>query len=168
LRTELLADPKEVYEHAASVKLACEELGSVCDDVRVAEFMTVQSRGSVQHLASTVSGQLKQGQGPWCAFSALFPAITASGIPKRPAFDLIATLEERPRGLYAGAVLMCDDQGNLDAAVVLRSVFQENGQTWLRAGAGIVSQSRPEREYEETCEKLRSVAPYLVVADTSQ
>jgi anthranilate synthase component 1/salicylate synthetase len=165
LRAELLADPKEVYEHAASVKLACEELESVCETVRVEEFMTVQARGSVQHLASMVTGQLKQGQGPWHAFSALFPAITASGIPKRPACDLIATLEGPPRGLYAGAVLTCDSKGNLDAALVLRSVFQEDGHTWLQAGAGIVSQSRPEREHEETCEKLRSVAPYLVLAD---
>ncbi|MDV9171152.1 salicylate synthase [Streptomyces sp. W16] len=162
LRAELLNDPKEIHEHAISVKLALEELGAVCDDTRVSEYMTVLDRGTVQHLASTVTGRLRQGHGPWDAFAALFPAVTATGIPKAPAYPVIRALEGRPRGLYAGAVLTCDADGSFDAALVLRSVFRLEDQCWLQAGAGVVRQSRPEREHEETCEKLRSVAHHLV------
>lgn len=170
LRRELESDPKEVYEHAASVKLACDELASVCaaGSVAVTDFMTVRHRGSVQHLGSRVGGRLAgDRRGPVAAFGALqalFPAVTASGIPKAAAFDQIDRLEDRPRGLYAGAVLMAGADGDLDAALVLRALFRSGGRTWLRAGAGIVADSRPAREYEETCEKLRSVAPHLVSA----
>lgn len=162
LRAELLSDPKEIYEHAISVKLACEELAAVCEDTQVTEYMTVQDRGTVQHLASAVTGLLREGQSPWQAFAALFPAVTATGIPKAPAYPVIRALEGRPRGLYAGAVLTCDATGTLDAALVLRSIFQQDERCWLQAGAGIVQQSQPEREHEETCEKLRSIADHLV------
>ncbi|MFJ5303829.1 salicylate synthase [Streptomyces sp. NPDC088350] len=164
LRADLLSDPKEIHEHAISVRLALEDLALVCDDTRTTEYMTVAERGTVQHLASTVVGHLRADRTPWQAFAALFPAVTATGIPKTPAYDLIRTLEEQPRGLYAGAVLTYDSSGALDAALVLRSVFQQDGHCWLQAGAGIVPQSRPPREHEETCEKLRSVAGHLVPA----
>lgn len=162
LRAELLGDPKEIHEHAISVKLALEELGTVCDETVVTDYMTVLARGTVQHLASTVTGRLRPGNGPWDAFAALFPAVTATGVPKAAAFPLIAALEGRPRGLYSGAVLTCDADGTLDAALVLRSLFHRDGHSWLQAGAGVVRQSTPEREHEETCEKLRSVAGHLV------
>lgn len=164
LRGELFADPKEVYEHAISVKAACREMSIVCGQVCVEEFMTVAARGSVQHLASRVTGSLRPGLDRWHALAVLFPAITASGIPKDAAHRLIRALEQEPRGLYAGAVLTCDIRGGLDAALVLRSVFQQHGRTWIQAGAGVVADSRPDREFEETCEKLRSIAPYLVPA----
>ena len=170
LCAELLADPKEIYEHAVSVKLAWDEVAAVCepDSVGIGEFMAVRERGSVQHLASTVSGRLPVHGRMWTAFAALFPAVTATGIPKRPAYELIRQLEGRERGLYAGAVMVCDSEGSMDAALVLRSIFQEGDRTWLQAGAGIVGQSLPEREHEETCEKLRSVARCLVSARTPQ
>ncbi|MEU1089617.1 salicylate synthase [Streptomyces sp. NPDC005892] len=164
LRDDLLSDPKEIHEHAISVKLALEDLAAVCDDTVVSEYMSVLRRGTVQHLASTVTGRLRDGHGPWRAFAALFPAVTATGIPKASAYPLIRALEGRPRGLYAGAVLACDADGTLDAALVLRSVYQQGDRCWLQAGAGIVRQSLPEREHEETCEKLRSIAQYLVPA----
>lgn len=164
LRGELLADPKEVYEHAISVKAAVREMSAVCDDVSVEEFMAIALRGSVQHLASRVTGWLGPGRDYWHAFAMLFPAITASGIPKDDARRLISSLEPAPRGLYAGAIITCDIRGELDAALVLRSAFQQDGRTWVQAGAGIVADSRPDREFEETCEKLRSIAPYLVPA----
>ena len=168
LRTDLLTDPKEVYEHAVSVKTAYDELTSLCtpDTVHVAGFMAVRERGSVQHLASTVTGRLPDPADAWHAFSNLFPAVTASGIPKPAAYRLIHDLEGRERGLYAGSVLTCDHLGQMDAALVLRTVFQHDGHTWLQAGAGIVSQSVPEREHEETCEKLRSIAQHLIPANT--
>lgn len=166
LEAELLSDPKEIFEHAISVKLAYDELSALCapSSVAVVDLMNVKQRGSVQHLGSRVTGQLVAGRTAWDVLDMLFPAVTASGIPKSSAYDSIARLEERPRDLYAGAVLMASSTGALDAALVLRTLFEENGQAWLRAGAGIVAQSLPAREYEETCEKLRSIAPYIVRA----
>lgn len=167
LRSELLGDTKEIFEHAISVKVAWDELAELCepDSVVVNDFMTIKERGSVQHLASSVSGQLPGHVGPWRAFGALFPAVTASGVPKRAAYRAIHRHEPESRGLYSGAVLTVDQSGALDAALVLRTIFQRDGRTWLRAGAGIVEQSRPEREFEETCEKLRSVALHVVPAE---
>lgn len=166
LRAELLGNPKEIFEHAISVQVAQDELRAVCDagSVQVTDFMAVEERGSVQHLASRVSGQLKQGRNAWHAFAGLFPAVTASGIPKAMACELIRRYEPQPRDLYSGAVLTVDADGSLDAALVLRAVFQQSGRTWLRAGAGIVEPSTPDREFEETCEKLRSISRFLVPA----
>jgi salicylate synthase len=165
-REDLLADPKEVYEHAVSVQAAQDELRAVCDPATVVvdEFMSVLERGSVQHLASRVSGRLASGNDAWDALAVVFPSITAIGIPKTAAYGLIRDYESAPRGLYSGAVLSVGADGALDAALVLRTVFQRDGRTWLRAGAGIVGASRPERELEETREKLRSVSRFLVAA----
>ena len=126
--------------------------------------MDVVERGSVQHLASQVTGRLAAGRDGWDALGAIFPTATASGVPKQAACDLIAADESEPRGLYGGAVLTADASGALDAGLVLRSVQRRDGRTWLRAGGGIVEASRPERELEETREKLRSVAGFLVPA----
>lgn len=165
-REELYRDAKEVFEHAISVRLAAAELDQVCvpDSVGITEFMSVRERGSVQHLGSDVAGELVPGNTAWDALAALFPAVTASGIPKAAACEAIGRLEAGPRGLYSGAVLTVDADGSLDAALVLRSVFRRDGRTWLRAGAGIVAQSAPDRELEETREKLRSVSRFLVPA----
>jgi salicylate synthetase len=163
LRRELLVDPKEVHEHAISVLLARQELVGVCrpDSVVVEEFMEVKERGSVQHLGSRVAGLLRDDRGPWDAFGVLFPAVTATGAPKREALAALARYEQGPRGLYGGAVIAADTQGELDAALILRTIFRHDGRTWLRAGAGVTTESRPDREFEETREKLRSVAPHL-------
>ncbi|WP_207913852.1 salicylate synthase [Micromonospora sp. KC213] len=163
LRTDLQADAKEIFEHAISVKLAFDELTALAvpGSVQVDDFMDVKERGSVQHLASRVSATLSGGRNAWHALAVLFPAITASGVPKAAACEAIDRLENAPRGLYSGAVLTVDADGSMDAALVLRSIFQQEGRTWLRAGAGIVGQSTPERELEETAEKLRSISRYL-------
>ncbi|GAA1384655.1 salicylate synthase [Pseudonocardia kongjuensis] len=163
LSDELLSDPKEIYEHAVSVQIAQDEVTAVSDpaDVVVEEFMRVVERGSVQHLASRVRGRLRPGATGWDALARLFPAVTASGLPKAPACAAISR-HEGPRGLYSGAVLTVDHTGALDAALVLRAVYRGGGRTWLRAGAGIVGASTPERELEETREKLRSVSRFLV------
>ncbi|QIJ65450.1 salicylate synthase [Streptomyces sp. JB150] len=169
-RAELLTNAKEIYEHAISVQVAWDEMAAVCREgsVRAEEFMTVKERGSVQHLASRVTGELPYGErGPWPALAAVFPAVTASGVPKSAAYRVIRELEGGPRGLYSGAVLTVGDDGSLDAALVLRTAFRQQGRTWLRAGAGIVEQSTPDREFEETCEKLRSVSRSLVPATGS-
>ncbi|VVS94552.1 salicylate synthase [Desulfoluna spongiiphila] len=166
LREELLSDSKEISEHAISIKLAFEEMETVCraETISVTDFMTVARRGTVQHLASRLKGTLKDGFTPWHAFNALFPAVTASGIPKRESIDSIGRFESQPRGLYSGCVIICDQSGYLDAALVLRSFFQKDGEAWLQAGAGIVEMSTPSRELEETCEKLRSVSRQLIPA----
>lgn len=164
LGRELAGDPKEVYEHAISVHAAQRELREFCvtDSVVVRDFMAVNHRGSVQHLASRLTGRLAPGHDAWRALAGLFPAITASGVPKAEACLAISRHEDGPRRLYAGAVLTASSDGALDAALVLRTVFDSGGHTWLRAGAGIVGQSTPERELEETREKLRSVSRFLV------
>ena len=163
LRAELLTDAKEVHEHAISVRLACAELATVCrpGTVAIEEFMALRERGSVQHLASRVVGRLAARESPWSAFAALFPAVTATGAPTSAALRVLHGREREPRGLYGGAVFLADTDGLLDAALVLRTVFRRDGRAWLRAGAGVMRQSTPDREYEETCEKLRSVAPHL-------
>ncbi|MFH9240739.1 salicylate synthase [Streptomyces anulatus] len=170
LRAELLTDPKEVHEHAVSVRLAWDEMAAVCrpGSVTVEEFMAVRPRGSVQHLASRVTGRLRPDAGPWDAFASLFPAITATGVSKRSALQALARHEEGPRGLYGGAVFRGSTGGALDAALVLRTLIGAGDESWLRAGAGVTAQSDPEREIEETCEKLRSVAPHLQVTAGAQ
>ncbi|WP_335979256.1 salicylate synthase [Streptomyces sp. CA2R106] len=160
---ELRTDVKEIYEHAVSVQLADTEMRALCapGSVAVEEFMAVKERGSVRHLGSRVRGRLRADRTSWDALAALFPAVTASGIPKPAAYEVIAA-HEPARGLYSGAVLRATADGDLDAALALRTVYTHQGRTWLRAGAGIVGVSRPAREYRETCEKLASVAPHLV------
>lgn len=168
-RAELENDDKEIVEHAISVRTSCAEVAAVAvpGTTAVAEFMTVRPRGSVQHLASTVVGQLAQPRSAWDALQELFPSVTASGIPKAPAVDAIYRLEASRRGVYSGAVVTASSAGELEATLVLRSVYRDGDRSWLRAGAGIVRQSSPEREFTETCEKLGSVAPYLVAEGTA-
>jgi salicylate synthetase len=164
LREDLLSDPKELHEHAISVKVAVEELMGPCRSgtVVVEEYMTVKERGSVQHLASRVGGLLPEDGSPWDAFAAVFPAVTASGVPKSGAYEAIRTYEPQSRGLYAGTIMTVCEDGSMDAALVLRSAYSRGGRTWLQAGAGVVGHSRPERELEETREKLRCVSECLV------
>lgn len=166
LREELAWDVKECFEHVISARLATEELGRVCaaDSVAVTELMSVRARGTVQHLASKITGRLRAGLDMWDALEAVYPAVTASGIPKAPAVRMIREVEGE-RGLYSGAVCMLD-KSTMDVALVLRSIFQDrHGRSWLQAGAGIVTDSDPGREYEETTNKLRSAAGCLVDDD---
>lgn len=164
LREELLHDTKEIAEHAVSVKLAAEELQQICEEgtIMVTEFMSVMERGTVQHLGSRLKGQMRKNLNSWHALCKLFPAVTASGIPKKEAIDAIGRIEKEPRGLYSGSVLITDQDGYMDAALVLRSIFQNKGKTWIRVGAGIVEMSNPKREFIETQEKVSSVVATLV------
>jgi salicylate synthetase len=171
LRQELEWDVKECYEHIISVRQSVAELRGVCapDSVTVRDLLTVKRRGTVQHLGSSVGGELAAGYDAWDALEAVFPAVTASGISKERALQLIAASEVDPRELYGGAVCMVDSLGALDSAVVLRSMYRHrDGPAWLRAGAGIVADSDPGREYDETTNKLRSVAHCLVRATTKK
>ncbi|MBW6409615.1 salicylate synthase [Clostridium weizhouense] len=164
LKKELLSDPKEIAEHAVSVKLAFEELERFCDKetVRVTKFMYVENRGTVQHIASRLKGKIKEGYNSWHALNTLFPAVTASGIPKKESIEAIGKFEKYPRDLYSGGVITLDSTGAMDVALVLRTIYQKDNQAWIRAGAGIVEMSKPERELQETCEKLSSVSKQLI------
>ena len=163
-RVDLESDSKEIVEHAMSVRSSLLEIAEVAEpgSAAVIDFMTVRERGSVQHLGSTVTGRLDASKHRMDALETLFPAVTASGIPKAASMDAILRLDESPRELYSGAVVMFSADGGLDAALTLRSAYERDGRTWLRAGAGIIAVSDPDREFEETCEKLATLAPHLV------
>jgi salicylate synthetase len=163
-RDDLESDTKEIVEHAMSVRCSLLEITEVAEpgSAAVIDFMTVRERGSVQHLGSTVSARLHASKDRMDALETLFPAVTASGIPKAASVDAILRLDETPRALYSGAVVMFSSDGGLDAGLTLRTAYERDGRTWLQAGAGIIGASDPDREFEETCEKLATLAPYLV------
>jgi salicylate synthetase len=163
-RDELESNSKEIVEHAISVRSSLQEITEIAEPgtAAVVDFMTVRERGSVQHLGSTISARLDPSSDRMDALEALFPAVTASGIPKAAGVEAILRLDEGPRGLYSGAVVVVSADGGLDAALTLRAAYECDGKTWLRAGAGIIEASEPEREFEETCEKLSTLAPYLI------
>lgn len=163
-RDDLESNSKEIVEHAISVRSSLREITEVAEPgtAAVTDFMTVRERGSVQHLGSTISARLDPSSDRMDALEALFPAVTASGIPKDSGVEAILRLDEGRRGLYSGAVVTFSAAGGLDAALTLRAAYECDGKTWLRAGAGIIEESEPEREFEETCEKLASLAPYLI------
>jgi salicylate synthetase len=167
-RDDLESNSKEIVEHAISVRSSLREIAEVAEPgtAVVKDFMTVRERGSVQHLGSTVGARLHPSKDRMDALEALFPAVTASGIPKAESVDAILRLDEGLRGLYSGAVVMFSMDGGMDAALALRSAYESDGKTWLRAGAGIIAASTPDREFEETCEKLATLAPYLVARRT--
>lgn len=163
-RDDLESNSKEIVEHAVSVRCSLHEISEVAEQgsAVVTDFMTVRERGSVQHLGSTVSGRLDASKNRMDALETLFPAVTASGIPKAAGVGAIMRLDEYPRALYSGAIVMFSADGGLDAALTLRAAYEHDGRTWLRAGAGVIGASQPDREFEETCEKLTTLAPYLV------
>ncbi len=163
-RDDLESNSKEIVEHAISVRSSLHEIAEIAEPgtAAVTDFMTVRERGSVQHLGSTISARLGPSNDRMDALEALFPAVTASGIPKAGGVEAILRLDEGPRGLYSGAVVMVSADGELDAALTLRAAYECDGKTWLRAGAGIIEESEPDREFEETCEKLSTLAPYLI------
>jgi salicylate synthetase len=163
-RLELESDSKEIVEHAISVRSSLQEITEVAEagSAAVTDFMTVRERGSVQHLGSTISARLDRSNDRMDALEALFPAVTASGIPKAAGVEAILRLDESPRGMYSGAIVTVSADGGLDAALTLRAAYECDGKTWLRAGAGIIDASQPDREFEETCEKLSTLAPHLV------
>lgn len=161
---DLLADAKERSEHLMLVDLARNDLLRVCDptSLRVTEFMEIHRFSHIMHLVSTVEGRLKPEQGAVRALLATFPAGTLSGAPKPRALEIIHDLELGSRGLFGGVVGYFDFQGNADLAIAIRTALIRDGVARIQAGAGIVLDSDPESEYQETLAKaavvLRAVA----------
>ncbi len=157
IHQELLADEKERAEHLMLVDLSRNDIGRVsCSaSVEVREFMKLEAYSHVVHIVSTVEGELKPEMDALEAFEACFPAGTLSGAPKRKAMEIIAELEKDPRGPYGGSVGFVDFNGSLDSCITIRSILYQNGVYYLQSGAGIVADSVPEREDEETYHKAR-------------
>ena len=158
LAAELLADEKERAEHVMLVDLARNDLGRVCTPgtVEVDELMQIERYSHVMHIVSSVRGELAEGRTAFDALKASFPAGTVSGAPKIRAMEIIDDLEPTRRGPYAGAVGYFDFSGNLDTCIALRTGYLRDGKAILQAGAGIVADSVPEREEQETRDKARA------------
>lgn len=155
LEGELLEDPKERAEHVMLVDLARNDLGRVCEfgTVTVDDLMVIERYSHVMHIVSGVSGTVRQGVGPVDVIRATFPHGTVSGAPKVRAMEIIDDLEPVARGPYAGAVGYLDFSGNVDTAICLRTVVTANGKAWVQAGAGVVADSDPSSEFDETMDK---------------
>ncbi len=160
---ELLADEKERAEHLMLVDLARNDLGRVCapGSVTVSELMEVERYSHVMHIVSHVEGRLAPGKTGLDALRATFPAGTVSGAPKIRAIEVIDSLEPEARGFYAGVVAHVESDGSLDSCITIRSALKKGDIVTLQAGAGIVYDSVPQREYDETEAKLGALAKAL-------
>jgi anthranilate synthase component 1 len=159
LAAELLADEKERAEHIMLLDLGRNDLGRVCEfgSVRVTDQMRIERYSHVMHLVSSVEGRLRPGLDCFHALEACLPAGTVSGAPKVRAMEIIEELEPSRRGVYGGAVGYLDFSGNLDTCIALRTMVIQNGSAYLQAGGGIVADSIPEREREESFNKMQAL-----------
>jgi anthranilate synthase component 1 len=166
LGKELLLDPKERAEHVMLVDLARNDIGKISKfgSVTVPEFMQVHQFSHVQHIVSQVVGDLKDDLESFDALKAVFPAGTVSGAPKVRAMEIIEELEPSHRGPYAGAVGYFSCNGNSDFAITIRALFSEGNQAYIQAGAGIVADSIPEKEWFETDFKAKALLKALEYA----
>lgn len=168
LAAEMLADEKELSEHRMLVDLGRNDLGRVAEfgSVEVTSLMHVEKYSHVQHLVSSLSARLADGKDRFDALASCFPAGTVSGAPKVRAIEIIRGLEPTPRGIYAGAVGYFDYAGNMDTCIAIRTIVLENGIAKIQAGAGIVADSVPELEFEETVNKAKVLLRAIEIAET--
>lgn len=167
LEKELLADPKERAEHIMLVDLGRNDVGRVAEtgSVVVDELMAIERYSHVMHIVSNVKGRLKKGTDSFDVMMACFPAGTVSGAPKIRAMEIIDELEPTKRGPYAGAVGYFSFSGDMDTCINIRSVIMKGRDTYIQAGAGIVADSMPEREYQETVNKAKGMVKALEMAE---
>ena len=167
LEKELLADPKERAEHIMLVDLGRNDIGRVCDynTVKVSELMTIEKYSHVMHIVSDVSGCLKKGYDAFDVIRATIPAGTVTGAPKVRAMEIIDSLENTRRSTYAGSVGYFSFSGNLDCCITIRTILMKNGKAYIQAGAGIVADSVPSREYKETMSKAGALIKALEMAE---
>ncbi len=159
LSAELLSHPKERAEHVMLIDLERNDLGRMCrpGTVRVDEMMTVETYRHVHHIVSNVTGELEDGVTPGRAIAAVFPGGTITGCPKVRCMQIIAALESGPRGAYTGSFGYLSRDGSLDLNILIRTVATDGAELTLRAGAGIVADSEPERELAETRAKAKGL-----------
>jgi len=159
LGEEMLADEKERAEHLMLVDLGRNDVGRVSEfsSVKVKDFMFIERYSHIMHLVSTIEGKLRAELTPVDAFRACFPAGTLSGAPKIRAMEIIEELEPTRRGIYGGSILYADFSGNLDSCIAIRTLLLKGKKGYIQAGAGIVADSVPEKEYEESVNKAKAV-----------
>lgn len=167
LAEELLADPKERAEHVMLIDLGRNDIGRVCQpgSVSLDEQMTIERYSHVQHIVSHVSGTLREDCDALDALAAVHPAGTVSGAPKIRAMEIIDELEPVKRGPYAGAVGYLDFRGNLDTCIALRTAILAGGEVHVQAGAGVVADSQPAKEWQETMNKAQAMLRAIARAD---
>jgi len=167
LAEELLADPKERAEHVMLVDLGRNDLGRVCrtGTVKVSELMVIERYSHVMHIVSNVQGELAEGKDAFDVVRATFPAGTLSGAPKVRAMEIIDELEPVRREVYGGAVGYFSFSGNMDLAIAIRTLVIRDGVVHLQAGAGIVADSDPASEYQETVNKAMAVVKAIETAE---
>ncbi len=168
LEKSLLADPKERAEHLMLVDLGRNDLGRVCEykTVKVPEFMAVERYSHVMHIVSHVEGRLQKGKTVYDVLRATFPAGTVSGAPKVRAMEIIDELEPERRSFYSGVVGYFSYSGNLDTGITIRTILTQRGQAYVQAGAGIVADSVPAHEYEETLNKSKALLKAIELAES--
>ena len=166
LADELLSDEKEKAEHVMLVDLGRNDLGRISEpgSVQVRDYMVVERYSHVMHLVSHVQGILRKSSDAYDVIKASFPAGTLSGAPKIRAMQIIHELEPEPRGVYGGAVGYVGYDGNMDLAITIRTIEVNGSTASVQAGAGIVYDSDPEREFEETCHKARALQRAIAIA----
>ncbi|MBN2099714.1 MAG: anthranilate synthase component I [Dehalococcoidia bacterium] len=169
LEQELRSDEKERAEHIMLVDLGRNDIGRVSEagSVEVSDLMDVEKYSHVMHLVTHVQGKLRQEMTPFDALRACFPAGTVSGAPKIRAMQIIAELEPEKRGIYAGAVGYFSFTGNMDMAIAIRTIVMKNGVAYVQTGCGVVYDSVPQREYEETQNKARGMLKAIEQAESS-
>ena len=168
LSEELLADPKERAEHVMLIDLARNDIGRVAEygSVSLSDVMVVERYSHVMHITSNVSGRLRKGLSAIEALRAGLPAGTVSGAPKVRAMEIIDEIEPLKRGPYGGAVGYIDFTGNMDTCIALRTLVMKDGVIYIQAGAGIVADSVPKLEYDETLNKARAMLKAIHIAET--
>ncbi len=167
LSKELLADPKEIAEHTMLVDLGRNDVGRIAEygTVKVEKLMEIEKYSHVIHIVSTVTGKLKKGMDAVDVFIAGFPAGTVSGAPKVRAMEIIDELEPTRRGIYAGAVGYFGFDGNMDVCIAIRTIYMKGKTAYLQAGAGIVADSDPEKEFQETLNKAKGLMKAVIYAE---
>lgn len=166
LEKELLADEKELSEHNMLVDLGRNDIGKISeyDSVHVTDYKRIQRYSRIMHITSEVEGTLKEGKDAFDAIEAILPAGTLSGAPKIRACEIIEELEHSPRGIYGGAIGYIDFAGNMDTCIAIRMAVKKDRKVTVQAGAGIVADSIPKKEYEESYNKAKAVMEALANA----
>lgn len=164
---DLLADPKERAEHIMLVDLGRNDIGRVCDykTIKVSELMTIEKYSHVMHIVTDVAGRLRKNKDAFDVIRATFPAGTVSGAPKVRAMEIIDELEKTRRGPYAGCVGYFSFSGNLDFCITIRTILMKGDKAYIQAGAGLVADSRPAMEYQETVNKAKALFKAIELAE---